>query len=301
MQQQQANEQGATAMHQGMEQQQQLQQQLLQMQHRIIEQELALQQLQQKQNQYEKLKDEQGLPEYLQDIIPAHPQQARFLQDDDRRKLLRGIPKYEGLEPVTDKNGLATKGMAADKKKWITKDLVNIQKEYMDIIRVAANAITAIQESPEESAQMVQDSLETIAKLAADSVQKSAGLQLQQCLEFAKATGSEYLIKYEDNENFSHEDRNIFQQAHLDAVKEFKRFAKQVESAKEGPKKDRNFDRPRNRGGGRGNGGGGWGRPYNSYNNYYSGGGGRGGRGRGRGNGRQDGQRQYNNQESKNP
>ena len=242
---------------------------------------------------------EEELPEGLREYVAAHPQQPRLLPDDERKKLLRGIPTYTGVEAVTDKNGLATKGMQPKEKKWVTKDLVNVQKDNTDIIRVAAAALVTLENNQPDCVERIQEALIAVARLAGDNLQKAAAMQLQLCLDHTKATGSEYLIKFENNEDkFSYEDRNIFQQAHLDAVKEFNRFATQVEKAKETPKKFTQKQRFPSR-----TGYGGTRTNYQSFRGNSGFGGGRsrgGGRGGGgfRGGGFQP--RQQSNQESKN-
>ena len=264
----------------------------------ISQQQIAV--LSHNQNRFETRQErkEEELPECLREYIAAHPQQPRLLPDDERKRLMRNVPKYTGVEAVTDKNGLATKGMQPKEKKWVTSNLVNFQRDNTDIIRVAAAALTTLEQRQGDCFERVYEAVIAMARLAGDNMQKAANLQLQHCLEHTKATGSDYLIKFENNEDkFSYEDRNIFQQAHLDAVKEFKRFATQFEKAKEIPKKDDKYKRNQ----GRGYGGG-----RTTYQGYRGSGGFGGGRSRGggrggggfRGGGYQN--RQQNN-ESKNP
>lgn len=249
----------------------------LQQQLAISQQQIAL--LSQNQNRFETRaeRNEEELPECLQEFIAAHPQQPRLLPDDERKRLLRNVPKFAGVEAVSDKNGLATKGMGQKEKKWVTKDLVNSQKDSNDIIRVAAAALVVLDNNPPDCSTQIREALIAVARLAGDNVQKSATSQLQLCLEHTKAAGADYLIKFDNNEEkFAHEDRNIFQQAHLDAIKEFKRFANQLDKAKETPKKNSSSFRSSGRG---------YGTKRPGYQSYRGSSGYQPGRGRGFGRG----------------
>jgi len=241
------------------------------------------------QQQERKSREDEQLPTIMEEFIPPHLQLPRALPEEDRKRILRNVPRYIGLETITDKNGLAAKGMPADKKKLVTKDLVNTQKDNLDIFRLATSSAVNLENAGPEGIQAAGEALIAIARLAYDNAQKATTLQLQHCMEHAKASGADYLInRSADNEKFSVEDYNIFQQAHLDGIKEFKRFATQMEKAKEPANKSNN---PRNtqRGrGGRGNGG------YNRYGGNR----GYGGYSRGRGNGGRGGRGNYNNNQT---
>ena len=177
-------------------------------------------------------REEEQIPAIMEELIPAHMHLPRACPEEERKRLLRNVPRYIGIEPITDKNGLAAKGMQNDKKKLVTKDLVNIQKDNIDVFRLATSAAVNLENGGHDAAQKAGEALVAIARVAIDNAQKAATLQLQHCMEHAKANGADYLINYSvDNDKFSVEDRNIFQQAHLDAVKEFKRFTTQVDKA----------------------------------------------------------------------
>ncbi len=256
----------------------------------LLQQELYHLRGQVNENQERKSRDEEDLPAIMEELIPAHMNLLRTLPEEERKKLLRNVPKYHGIEPITDKNGLAAKGMQNDKKKLVTKDLVNFQRDNIDVFRLATSAAVNLENGGQDAVQKAGDALVAIARVAMDNAQKAATLQLQYCMEHAKASGADYLINYSvDNDKFSVEDRNIFQQAHLDAVKEFKRFTTQVEKAQT-PATKTATSRSSYRGG-RGRGGSGY-NSYNSYNRYnnnrgynkgsrgygsFRGGGGRGG------------------------
>ncbi len=214
-------------------------------------------------SQERKSRDEEQVPESMEELIPAHMHLPRSCPDEDRKRLLRNVPRYHGIEPITDKNGLAAKGMQNDKKKIVTKDLVNAQKDNIDVFRLATSAAVDLENGGLDAVQKAGDALVAIARLAIDNAQKAAALQLQHCMEHAKATGADYLVNYSvDSDKFSVEDRNIFQQTHLDAIKEFKRFTTQVEKAQT-PASKTAGSRSSYRGGrGRGSSG------YNNYNRY---------------------------------
>lgn len=214
------------------------------------------------------------------DAVPPHFQIAP-LKQDERNQILKPFPKVKGLSPVSDINGLAAKGLSADKKQWVTKELVAQQRDHIDVVRVAAGAWQYALDPDiglEQRFNRMVEALRAVTILGADNAQKAAEKQLLFCLEGVGAKGADSLLdRTPSSVEYDWNDHNIFQQCHLDAIGDYRRFASSVEAA--GKKAS---------GGGRGRGGGASrGQGYGAARSRGGGGGrGRGYGGRGRGGGR---------------
>ena len=212
--------------------------------------------------------------------VPPHFQIAP-LKQDERNQILKPFPKVKGLLPVSDINGLAAKGLSADKKQWVTKDLVAQQRDNIDVVRVAGGAWQYALDPDiglEQRFNRMVEALRAVTILAADNAQKAAEKQLLACLEGVGAKGADSLLdRTPSSVEYDWNDHNIFQQCHLDAIGDYRRFASSVEAA--GKKAS---------GGGRGRGGGASrGQGHGAARSRGGGGGrGRGYGGRGRSGGR---------------
>ena len=165
----------------------------------------------------------------FREMLPDHFQWER-IKDEDRKRLLRGYPKIKDLEPITDHNGLACRNLPAEKKKQVTKDLVQIQRENIDIIRVACRCWQQLDgtSSLESLRHVAKQALRDITTLAVDNASRAAESQLNICMEHADAKGALNLLVRAD---LDIKDKSIFQQSHVDAIKDFKDFSRQVDSA----------------------------------------------------------------------
>ena len=167
-------------------------------------------------------------PEF-KNLVPGHFQWKR-IKDDERKRLLRHYPKIKGVEPITDANGLASRTMPAEKKRYVTKDLVQVQRENIDILRVASKYWKDMDsiDDFETLFQQTRKILRVVTALAVDNASRAAEQQLGACLEHADAKGAKNLI-VQDELDIS--DKNVFQQVHVDAIKTYKDFNRQVDAA----------------------------------------------------------------------
>ena len=172
----------------------------------------------------------------VESLVPPHLQ-LEPLPEEDRKAILRKYPKVEQLpKAIGDTNGFATNGLPSDKKNWITKDLVSMQRDSLDIVRVAVATLhQAYQTQPSEEAyKHIMQALASVVTLAADNAQRAADKQLKMCLEAAGAKGAEALLQRKpgDECDIDMDNENIFHQGHVDAIKDYKRFASSVEKAR---------------------------------------------------------------------
>ena len=187
------------------------------------------------------------LHEGISDAVSPHGQ-VEGLKPSQRKTILSGYPKIESLVPTTDENGLATRGMPAAVKQLVTKDLVEDQRRNHDIIRVASHAFGELMDMGDtpldQRIQRAGEALRVISMLASDNSQRASYRQLQLCLKHAGAENAESLLdRRPQSETMDFDDFNIFQQAHVDAITEFKRFAAGVAAAQKKPDGNRNKHR----------------------------------------------------------
>ena len=200
----------------------------------------------------------------------------------ERKRIMSGYPKIEGFpECIKDDNGMAARAIAdAEQRKWVTERLPAIQRDHLDVARVAAASweLAFMADSPEHRLQLFDKGIRDIITLSVNNAQRSAETQLKQSFKSAGAEGSYSLLDLTPNTlQLDLSDTNVFQQAHLDSMAELRKFKQSIGANKKSHTHN-------NRGGG-GKGGGkgrGGGKGYHN-NNYNSGkggyGGGKGGKG----------------------
>ena len=224
------------------------------------------------------------LHEHVKQCFAAHLQHKQILAPAERKRALSAYPKSSDLpSALVDSNGLAAKAVGdGQARKWALTQLPALQRETLDILRVAATGLhmgLAMQNQQQPSAEQcvhhLVSVLEDVIKLTCDNAQRLAKTQLETIFEAAKAKGAYALLETDPGEqscDIDEKNDNILQAAHVDAMAEIKKYNKSVEVSK-----------PNNRnGGGRGGGRGGnngWrgrGRGGNNnrrgnYNNNYRG------------------------------
>jgi hypothetical protein len=229
------------------------------------------------------------LGDILGALVAPHLQLAPS-DTTERKRILGSYPKIDGFpECIKDDNGMATRAIAdTEQRKWVTERLPAIQRDHLDVARVAAATweLAFMAEEPEQRLRLFDKGLRDIIALSINNAQRSAETQLKQSFKGAGAEGSYSLLDLTPNTlQLDMADNNVFQQAHLDAMAELRKFKQSIDANKKA-------DTP-SRGGGKGGGGkgrgGGKGYSNNSYGSRgggYGGGkgynnGGKGGKGKG--------------------
>ena len=256
-------------------------------------------------NKEEAKRDGIDLRPEVRELFAPHLQ-LKQMDTADRKRAITGYPKSHQLpQALTDANGLAAKAVGeGPAKKWALTTLPALQREALDVLRVAAvglHAAISIQDGNTRINQLERTLMDVIA-LASDNAQRMARTQLETIFDAAGAKGAMALISLDRDQEQAVEidlgDSNILQAVHVDAMQEIKKYARAVQ-----PERKQNLNR---NGGGRGGGGGrgrrgnyggkGGGKGYNSWrnnggkggngynnnynrNNYNNGGGGKGGSG----------------------
>jgi uncharacterized membrane protein YgcG len=174
-------------------------------------------------------------------------------------------------------------------KKWIIERLPGIQRDNLEVVRVAAcawqqAAHTAQTDAAAGFAILVAGMRDIIA-LACDSAQRAAQTQLKQTFESAGQSGAYALLDLSPSTQLiDFADANILQPAQLDALTDAKTYRNTIEASRKKPANE--HGRGKGRGGGHYNQGKGGGRGGGK------GGGKGGGRGKGGGKGQGNGYQQ---------
>ena len=203
--------------------------------------------------------------------------QARPMGADVRKRLLGRYPKSSALpKPNRDENGLASKALGEDKeRKWVLTSIPQYQKELLDVARIASTGWQQARSLPnsEGRAEFLESVLRDVLVITLDNCQKLAESQLKHVFKAAGAEGAFTFINGANGESINTDDHNIIQQAHVEAMSEYKIFAKELRPA--------GFTGNR---GGKGRGGRGGGRGGGGYSSGWHGsrGSGYGGKGKGR-------------------
>ena len=231
------------------------------------------------------------VPDRLTDIVPPHLQLLP-MPKEDRKKLIAPYPRYDLPASIRDDNGLAGRSIAGSDKKWIITHLPQLQRDNLDVARVACAAWHQAEAAPPSlRSDILERAMRDVLALAMDNAQRAAQTQLKQTFKAAGAEGA-YALMALDPSKETHldlQDNNLIQQAHADAMQDLKRFHKEFTPAKSDNKRATGggaFNRGDRRGnsGRRFQGGGnnrswnGGGRRNGDYNRSYNN---RGGRNRG--------------------
>ena len=204
-------------------------------------------------------------------LVPPHLQLGSRLKKEERGRKLRKYPTYDRFpKPIEDDNKLASRVIEPNRK-LILGSFVKFQQDTLDIVRIATAALHAATDSSlniDDAVGAVREGLQDIITLAVDNAQRVAKHQLQEALKLAGAEGAYSLLGLEtDDPVLDTADHNIFQEAHVDAIKKFRTFSSAVKQQSV----DKYKSNKRNQRGGRGS--------YGSYRNNYRGSGRGGGRG----------------------
>jgi hypothetical protein len=199
----------------------------------------------------------------------------------ERKRIMGSYPKINGFpEPIRDDNGMAARAISdSEQKKWITERLPAVQRDHLDVARVAAATweMASMCQDPNQRLQFFDTGIKDIIALSINCAQRAAETQLKQSFKGAGAEGSYSLLDLSPNTlQLDMGDNNVFQQAHLDAMAELRKFKASIDANKKADSSSRGG------GGGKGNGHGGRGSGKGYNNNYQSRGGGYGG-GKGKG------------------
>jgi hypothetical protein len=219
------------------------------------------------------------LHQHVKERFAAHLQHKQILEPAERKRTLSAYPKSNDLpSALIDSNGLAAKAVGdGQARKWALTQLPALQRETLDILRVAATGLhmglamqNQQQASAEQCAHHLSSVLEDVIKLACDNAQRLAKTQLETIFEAAKAKGAYALLCTDPDEegcDVDEKNDNILQAAHVDAMAEIKKYNKSVEVPKQN---NRNGGGRGGNGGGRG-GGNGWRRRGRGGNNNFRG------------------------------
>ena len=234
--------------------------------------------LQQRNEQLQR--DMQAAPKHVElhpivrDAIPGHLQLQPF-DSAKRKRIIARYPKSDDLPgAITDDNGLASKAISCPiGRRTVTQELPQLQRDALDVLRMAATGWhQAIQNNDNaQRAEFLMEVIRDIAVISCDNAQRMAERQLRQAFELARAKGARAVIDLADNStDIDHKDTSLFQQAHVEAIQQIRKFNSAVEPKGRDNRSNRH---------GRGNGGRGGGRGGYQRN------GGRGGRSGFQGNG----------------
>ena len=190
----------------------------------------------------------------IQACIAPHLQ-LKPMEQADRNRIIRQYNRHQGLpEPIRDSNELGGRAVTTkDDKKWLVTHLPQLQRDAIDIIRIASAAWQAaidIQQ-PQRQLDLMQAAIRDITAIASDNAQRMGKLQLQQTFEAAGAKGAYTIINLEENTaDIDVNEHSLFQQAHIEALQDLKRFTTTIDTSKRQEKKPHTDNRG-NRGSGR--------------------------------------------------
>lgn len=260
------------------------------------------------------------LPDVVAGMVPPHAQIPSKLELPARKAIIEAYPQFRGMPQCNrDENKLASILITDTKsKEYILQAIPKCQERDLDIMRVAAAACAAIATkslNSEDLQEYMEQALWDVLALTVDNVQRLAKTQLSKALQAADADGA-YALLALDSElpKIKLDSHDLFQTAHVDAIKEFKSYESTLKrQVKDDYKARKRGSRGGFRGGYRGSRGrgGSFRSNYNPYsfhdhghsngyfNGYNSGRGRGGGRGRGRG-GRTQGDGSNRSEEAKN-
>ena len=161
----------------------------------------------------------------VREIVPTHLHVKPFKAEE--RKQLLTTKKFKNLpRALKDHNGLALRGIKSEQtKKFINNDLFNMQKRELELATVACALADEFAKDSYSKASAA-DAIARITKLAYDNAQHMAKLQLETCFKFRGLKGAETMVDYNE---LDPEDGNIFQQCHIDAIREMDGFRKVVD------------------------------------------------------------------------
>lgn len=205
--------------------------------------------------------------------------QYKQMDASERKRTISAYPKSQQLpQALTDANGLAAKAVGeGPAKKWALTTLPALQREALDVLRVAAVGLHAARNNNNGQARIVQleQTLVDVITLASDNAQRMARTQLETIFDAAGTKGAMALINLDPDADHQVEidvaDNSILQAVHVDAMQEIKKYARAVQ-----PEKKQSGGRG-GRGGRRGNGGKGGGKDrYGNRNKWRSNNGGKG-------------------------
>ena len=203
----------------------------------------------------------------IRDIISPHLQ-LKGLDNSDRKKVVGAYPQPDNFpSAITDGNGLASKAITnATDRKWIITHLPGLQKDDLDVARIAAAALQRCRSmQPQQSYDFLVAALRDVLAIACDNATKNASLQLKQTFEAADAKGAYSLLDLSPgSDDLDAKDTNILQQAHVEAFQELRKFGASIRKNDRGPSGPNGG---RNGRGNSGNHGGGRGRGRGGYNN----------------------------------
>ena len=241
--------------------------------------------LQQQQGQRENARDSDQKLELFPQItacIPPHLQLAPC-EPAERKRIIKRYPEPILPRVIKDTNGLAAHAIGADAttKKFVTEGSPALQREFLDVVRVAAcswqHACALREADPAGAAEVLVNGMRDINTISCESAQRAAQLQLKQTLSAAGQQSAYAMLDLRANtEQLDFENTNVLQQAHLDVFADLKDFRGAIESTR--PKKattsnHSNFGQGRGSGNDRGRGRGKGGR------GHKGGKGGKGGKG----------------------
>ena len=164
--------------------------------------------------------------------------QLRPLEQSERQGIIRGYPRADDLpQAITDRNGLAAKTLYDPKdKKWVSNLLPGLQRNSLDIVRVAAAGWeSSLDESVNlaERVRLLQVCIRDVLTLACDNAQRMAKHQLEATFESVGATGAYSLLNFDpDTMDFEIRDPSILQQAHVEAIRDIRSFNGSLEAAR---------------------------------------------------------------------
>ena len=223
-----------------------IQQAIENMQQRLQQQELLVQQQQailQRQNEYlaeqhqRKQAMEGGeLHPNVADAIPPHLQ-CEPMEREQRKRLLKPYPKLKQMpKPIKDRNGLGARAIATkEDKKWIVNHLPALQRDALDVARVSLAAWNSYLRTG--SNEQLLEAIRNVTALATDNAQRIAQLQLQQTFEASGAKGAYSIMQLTpDSSELDFSEHTLFQQAHIEALQDLKKYTYTIDQAKKNDK-----------------------------------------------------------------
>ena len=228
-----------------------IQQAIENMQQRLLQQEQLVQQQQamlHRQNEYlaaqhqRKQATEGGeLHPNVKDAIPPHLQ-CEPMEREQRKRLLKPYPKLKQLpKPIKDRNGLGARAIASkEDKKWIVTHLPALQRDALEVARVSLAAWDAYLRTGGN--EQLLEAIKNVTALATDNAQRIAQLQLQQTFEASGAKGAYSIMQLTpDSSELDFSEHTLFQQAHIEALQDLKKYTSTIDQAKRNDKpKDNN-------------------------------------------------------------
>ena len=213
--------------------------------------------------------------------------QLRPMDASERKRLVGSYPKCDAV-PVAlrDDNGLAAKAIGEGaQRKWLLTYIPQFQKDALDLLRVASVGLSTalLIESGVQRVECLQNALRDVVTIASDNAQKLARVQLEQLFEAAGTKGASSILRTQggDDDNdidIDLHDNNIVQHAHIDAMRDIRKFSTDIDNARRKPNPQRNGSGGRGRSNNYKRGGG---RGYGRGGSWRGGGYGSGGRGGG--------------------